>query len=83
MFKITLGIDGMSCSMCEAHVNDVIRKNFKDVKVSSSASRGTTSIISSEKIDESELRDILNPTGYKVTSYKIEDYVKRKLFGLF
>jgi ATP-binding cassette subfamily B protein len=26
MIKTTLKIDGMMCSMCEAHINDVIRK---------------------------------------------------------
>ena len=29
MIKTTLKIDGMMCGMCEAHMNDVIRKNFK------------------------------------------------------
>ena len=27
MLKITLGIDGMQCSMCEAHINDTIRRS--------------------------------------------------------
>ena len=31
MFKTTVGIEGMMCGMCEAHVNDAIRKAF-DVK---------------------------------------------------
>ena len=25
MLKITLGVDGMMCGMCESHVNDAIR----------------------------------------------------------
>ena len=29
MIKTTLKIDGMMCGMCESHMNDVIRKNFK------------------------------------------------------
>ena len=41
MYKTTLKIDGMMCSMCEAHINDVIRKNMKEAKkVSSSHSKG-------------------------------------------
>ena len=28
MTKTTLSIDGMMCSMCEAHINDAIRKAF-------------------------------------------------------
>lgn len=29
MIKTTLKIDGMMCGMCESHMNDVIRQNFK------------------------------------------------------
>ena len=28
MVKITLDVEGMACGMCEAHVNDAIRKAF-------------------------------------------------------
>ena len=28
MYKTTVKIDGMVCAMCEAHVNDAVRKNF-------------------------------------------------------
>ena len=33
MVKTVLKIDGMMCGMCEAHMNDLIRKNFKVKKV--------------------------------------------------
>lgn len=36
MVKTVLKIDGMMCGMCEAHMNDLIRKNFKVKKVTSS-----------------------------------------------
>ena len=42
MIKTTLKIDGMACSMCEAHINDCIRKNFKIKKVSSLHKKGET-----------------------------------------
>ncbi len=29
MVKTTLKIDGMMCSMCEAHMNDLVRQNCK------------------------------------------------------
>lgn len=51
MVKTVLKIDGMSCSMCEAHMNEVIRNNFKVNKVSSSASAGETVIISDAELD--------------------------------
>lgn len=28
MLKITLGVDGMMCGMCESHVNDAVCKAF-------------------------------------------------------
>ena len=34
MIRTTLKIDGMSCSMCEAHINDVIRKTVPGAKKS-------------------------------------------------
>ena len=36
MTKYTLQVGGMACSMCEAHVNNAVRKAFPVKKVSSS-----------------------------------------------
>ena len=37
MEKITVEVSGMMCGMCEAHINDAVRKAFPDVeKVNSS-----------------------------------------------
>ena len=33
MYKYLLHIDGMMCGMCEAHVNDLIRKHLKVKKL--------------------------------------------------
>ena len=51
MVKTVLKIDGMMCGMCEAHMNDLIRKNFKVKKVTSSAKDGETVIISDAELD--------------------------------
>ena len=37
MIQTTVRISGMTCSMCEAHINDTIRRAFSVEKVSSSA----------------------------------------------
>ena len=29
MTKTTVKVDGMMCGMCEAHMNDLVRKNFR------------------------------------------------------
>ena len=52
MIKTTIGIAGMMCGMCESHINDVIRREFKVKKVSSSHTKGIAEIISENEIDE-------------------------------
>ena len=83
MFKTTLIIDGMMCPMCESHINDTVRNHFKVKKVSSSHSKGTTEIISEERLDKSTLCEEIYKTGYKVLDVKTEPYEKTgfSLFG--
>lgn len=81
MVKITLEIEGMACGMCEAHVNDAIRRAFPVKKVSASHSKGRAEILSETEIPESELRQALDGTGYRLTGYRAEPYVKKGLFG--
>ena len=38
MEQIIAKIDGMMCGMCESHMNDMVRNNFKVKKVTSSLS---------------------------------------------
>lgn len=82
MVKITLDVDGMACGMCEAHVNDAIRKNFTVKKVSSSHGKGKTEILSEQTLDEEKLRAAVEATGYRVTAVRTEPYEK-KGFSLF
>ncbi len=81
MVKITLGVDGMMCNMCEAHVNEAIRNAFTVKKVSSSHKKGLTEIVAEEEIPEEKLSAVIGETGYKLTSYQSEPYQKRGLFG--
>lgn len=82
MIKTTLKIDGMMCGMCESHINDTIRQNFKIKKVTSSHSKGTTEIISEEPLDEASVKEAIGKTGYKVLEIKAEPYEKKR-FSLF
>ncbi len=81
MVKITLGIEGMACGMCESHMNDAIRKAFTVKKVTSSHKKCETVIIAPEDISEQELQAVIDPTGYKLTSVKSEPYEKKGLFS--
>ena len=42
MVQTTLKVDGMMCSMCESHVNEVVRKTAQVEKVTSSHTKGET-----------------------------------------
>ncbi len=72
MIKTILGIEGMSCGMCESHINDTIRRAFTVKKVRSSHKKDQTEILSEQPIDEDELRKVIDATGYKVVSFESE-----------
>lgn len=82
MTKTVLKIDGMICSMCESHVNDIIRQTFRVKKVQSSHSKGITEIISENPLDEKELTEAVGKTGYKVLEITASPYEKKR-FSLF
>lgn len=82
MYKTTAQIDGMACSMCEAHVNDTVRRAFRVRKVTSSHKKGECVILAEEPLGQAELAAALDPTGYKVLSAESEPYRKKGLFGL-
>ena len=80
MIKTTLGIEGMMCGMCESHINNAIRNNFKVKKVNSSKNNGQTEIISEELLDK--LKEVIEEIGYTLTSVNVEEYKKKfSLFG--
>ena len=56
MIQTTVKVSGMACSMCEAHINDTIRRAFSVEKVSSSHTKGETVILSHEPLNEAALR---------------------------
>lgn len=68
MLKITMEIDGMMCGMCENHINDAIRREFKVKKVTSSHTKRQTVILTEKPLDEDKLRKVIDETGYKVMS---------------
>ena len=82
MIKTTLSIDGMMCSMCEAHINDAVRKALPVKKVSSSHRKGQTEILSEATLDEAALRAAIEATGYRLLSVSQEEAKKKRgLFG--
>ena len=83
MYKTTAGIEGMMCGMCEAHVQDAIRKAFDVKSVKASKTQKNAVIVSETPLTEEELRKTIDATGYTLTSFSSELYEKRgfRLFG--
>lgn len=81
MKETTVKINGMMCGMCEAHINDAIRKNFDVKKVKASKSKKNAVILSEDELDQDKLQKVINDTGYEYVSCESKEYVKRGLFG--
>lgn len=81
MLKITVGIEGMACGMCEAHINDAVRQSFSIKKVTSSRAKKQTIIISENNITEQDLKNVIANVGYDVVSVSSEPYEKKVLFS--
>ena len=79
MVKITLGIEGMACGMCEAHINEAVRNAFRVKKVTSSHAKKQTVIIAEEDILEQELKNVIAKAGYEAVSVSSESYEKKGL----
>ena len=81
MYKTTVNIEGMACSMCEAHINDTIRKVYPNAKkVSSSHKKKLSTFLTNDKADERKLKAAIDETGYTFVSMKSEPYEKKGLF---
>ena len=81
MYQITVGVEGMACEMCEAHVNDAVRSALNVKKVTSSHGKGETVILSDEPLDADKLREAINATGYQVGGITSAPYEKKGLFS--
>lgn len=83
MVKITIGVEGMACGMCEAHINEAVRNAFPVKKVTSSHTKKQTVIIAEQDIPEQKLKDVIEKTGYDAVSVSSELYEKKGLFSAF
>ncbi|MBQ7065140.1 MAG: cation transporter [Firmicutes bacterium] len=82
MNKITIGIDGMMCGMCEAHICDTIRRAVPSArKVSASRTKKQASFLTEEEVDTAQLQAAIDATGYTCLSIETAPYEKRRLFG--
>ena len=65
MILTTLKIEGMMCSMCEAHICDTIRKAVPSArKVTASRKKKEASFLTEDAVDGEYLKAFINKTGY-------------------
>ena len=81
MVKITVHVDGMQCGMCEAHVNDAIRRAFPVKKVTSSRGRNETTVFAETELNEESLCAAISAAGYDAVGIRKEHWEKKGLFG--
>ena len=80
MVKITVGIEGMACGMCGAHLGETVRNAFQVKKVTSSHTKKQMVILAEKDIPEQELRSVVAKAGYDAVSVSSEPYEKKGLF---
>lgn len=73
-YKYILHIEGMKCGACEAHVNDLIRRNLKNINVRSSHLKNECVISSMNEIDINLVISLIEKEGYKVIEHSLQTY---------
>ncbi|MBQ9151530.1 MAG: heavy-metal-associated domain-containing protein [Clostridia bacterium] len=83
MIRITVQVDGMMCGMCEAHINDTMRRSFPIKKVTSNHKKKETVILTEQDIDDSRIEAAIKDSGYTYLGATHEEEKPRGLAALF
>ena len=73
MIRTTIGISGMACGMCEAHISEAVRNAFSVKKAAVSRKKGTAVILSEVPLDSEKLRGVIQQAGYVIRYITEED----------
>ena len=76
-------VEGMMCGMCEAHVNDALRKVPGVTKASASRSKKQAMVECDETVTDEALLKAVNDTGYQASNVRAAEPKKGGLRGLF
>lgn len=76
MYKTTVVVDGMHCSMCESQVKSLVMKILPDAKLSASHRKGTLTVEGSFIPSGNLLRKALKDGGYEVKDISTEKVEK-------
>ena len=78
MIRTIIGVDGMMCSMCEAHINEAVRKAVPEAKkITSNRGKKQTEIISEGAVDTEKIKAAIEATGYTYLGAESEPYKKK------
>ena len=77
MYKTTVVVDGMHCSMCEFQVRSLVMKILPDAKLSASHRKGTLTIEGSFIPSGNLVRKALKDGGYEVKYISTEKVEKK------
>ena len=71
-YVYSLEVPDMHCGMCEAHIEDVIRKSARIKKVTANRHKSLVNIYSDEPLDVELIKTSITKTGYRVNNIKKE-----------
>ena len=80
MNKIILKVEGMSCGMCEAHINDAVRTIKGVKKVNADRTKGEVIVIAQDDTVIKDIKDVIAQQGYRVISEYNEPYEEKGFF---
>lgn len=84
MVKTVVNVDGMMCGMCEAHVQDAVRKAVPSAqKVKADHGKGIVSFVTDDPVEEEPLKSAIDATGYYYRGIRTEDAESKPHKGLF
>lgn len=70
MYKNVVGIEGMACGMCEAHIAEAIRGAFPDAKKVKASRRKKNAVFLTEgPVEETAVRDVIDVAGYHFVDF--------------
>lgn len=82
MIETVLQIEGMSCTMCESHIQNLIHRNSDVRKVKADHRKGAVVITSDQQLSQQKLQEALSSIGYPLLSLSSEE-IQQKRFLLF
>ena len=78
MTRTIIGVDGMMCSMCEAHINEAVRKAVPEAKkITSNRGKKQTEMISEGAVETEKIKAAIEATGYTYLGAESEPYKKK------